>query len=105
MLAKVQENAWHGPTYPILEDCPLRSTVVEYGCDVDVSDLIVAVIRSRSDFFSSNKDVLEFAGGVIGLNSSKDFIQVSIGWDIESSIPLAVFVGVVYLRLGLHLLK
>ena len=77
---------------PILKDCSLGNSIVEDRCDVDVLDLVVVLVASGSNLNSSDKDVLKFSSFVLGSDSIKQSSKVFVLLDIESSIPLAVFV-------------
>lgn len=65
---------------------------MEDGGNVHVTDEVVVLIWSGSDFDSSNKNVLEHSGFPIGLDGGEELPQVSISLDIKSGVPLAVFV-------------
>ena len=55
-----------------------------------VSNFIVSLGRLRSDFNSSNKDVLEWSSFGIGSNSSKKLIKVFFRLHVVPDVPLSV---------------
>ena len=77
---------------PILKDRSLGNSIVEDGSDVDVLDLVVVLVASGSNLNSSNEDVLEFSSFVVCSDGIKQSSKVFVLLDIESSIPLTVFV-------------
>ena len=77
---------------PILKDRSLGNSIVEDCRDVDVLDLVVVLVASCSNLDSSDKDVLEFSSVVVCSDGIKQSSKVFVLLDIESSIPLTVFV-------------
>lgn len=67
------------------------------GCDVDVFDLVVVLIRTGPDFNSSDEDVFKFSFVVFGLDGINESSKVGVVLDVKSCIPLAVFVCKGYL--------
>ena len=77
---------------PVLKDCSLGCSVVEDRGDMHMSDLVVVLVASGSNFGSSNQDVLELSSVKLGSNGIKELSKVSILLHVESCIPLPVFV-------------
>ena len=75
---------------PVFKDCSLACSVVEDCGDVHVPDLVVILVASCSDFWSSHQDVLELSTVVVGSNGIKELSKVFVLLNVESSIPLSV---------------
>lgn len=57
---------------------------------MDVSNLVVSLVRFRPDFDSSNKDVPQRSGLGISSNSSKKVIEVLFSLHVVAHVPLSV---------------
>lgn len=57
---------------------------------MDVSNLVVSLVRLRPDLDSSNKDVLERSCLGVSSNSSKKVIEVFFSLHVVAHVPLSV---------------
>ena len=73
---------------PILKDCSLGNSIMDDRRHVHVLDFVVVLVRPRSFFDSSNKDILESSGIPVSLDGIKQSSKVLVKLDVESSIPL-----------------
>lgn len=61
--------------------------------NVNVSNEIVVLVGSGSNLDSSNENVLDTSGVIVGLDGGENLIEVGIGMNVESTIPLSIFVS------------
>lgn len=58
---------------------------------MDVSDAIVVLVGPRSDFFPSDKDVLELSSLILSLDLVDNVVTVVVCLNVESCVPLPIF--------------
>ena len=75
---------------PMLNDGGFADSIVKDRCDVHVFDLVVVLVRPRTDFDTSDEDVFESSGVPVCSDGIKQSSKVFVRLDVESSIPLPV---------------
>jgi hypothetical protein len=81
---------------PTFKHRSLGNSIMEDDGNVYVSDLVVVLVASCSDFDSSNKYVLNSSAVGVSPDGIEDSVEIRVFLNVESAVPLSVFMSVRY---------